>query len=132
MVSAAPATAMVAPSARARSFVTVAETVTVLSAASTSSFTAVIVTVSPAAVVSPAAITMVPAAPEGTVNDPEPPVTVTVVAAPDGCESRAVTVAAASFSEIEVGETASVTVGGPSSSLFTTFTSSTSPASSPS
>ena len=71
---------------------------------------------SPAAVVSPAAITIRPAAPDGTVKTLACAVTVTVVGWLDLPDSAADTVAVAPFSEIDAGITDRVTVGVASSS----------------
>ena len=121
-VSAAPVTVTVCESAAAWSFD--AEPVTVVertaAPSSTSLSTATIVATSEAFAVSPASITTVASGPA--VYAPATPVTVTVVAALDGRDSVAVTVAVPPFSEIDDGDTASVTIGGASSSLIVSVT----------
>ena len=102
--------------------VTVAVTVAVRSGASVSLSTAVTSAVS-VPVVASAGITTPPAAPEPTVKAPATADTVSVVAAPEACESRAVTVASPPFSTTDAGDSAIVTVGAPSSSVVVTETS---------
>ena len=104
----------------------VPDTVTVLSAASTELFTAVIVTV-PALAVWPAAIVSVLLV--ESVKSPDnagetaAADTVTVTCALDAADSVAVTVLAPPFSEIEDGLSARLTVGTPSSSVIVSVSS---------
>ena len=80
------------------------------------------VAVSKAAAVASAGITITATEPAA---QAVPALTVTVVAAPDGCESRAVTVATlpVPLSAMLAGASDSTTVGGPSSSVVVTETS---------
>ena len=117
MVSAAPAKA---PTPWL--FSTVPVTVTDRSSAlSTPSSTAVIVTLSAAFAVSPAAIVM--AASDPTVYAPSTAVTVTVVAALDARVNVAVTVVVPPSSEMALSATVSTTPGAPSSSSIVSVTS---------
>ena len=98
----------------------VPETVTSLSGASTALSTAATVT-TPALAVAPAAMVSVFAAlsakSPATAGGAAAAATVTVTAALDLADSRAVTVAVPPFSETDAGDSAKVTVGGVSSSV---------------
>ena len=121
-VSGAPVTVMVVESAVARALVMVAVTVPARSGSSVVLFAATTVAVSEAAVVAPAAMTMAASVPAA---QAVPAATVTVVAAPEACDSRAVTVATlpVPLSAMLDGDSARVTPGGPSSSVVVTDTS---------
>ena len=123
MVRVAPVTVMVVESAAARSLAMVAVTVPVRFGSSVALSAATTVAVSEAACVAPAAMTIAASAPA---VHAVPALTVTVVAAPEGCDSRAVTVATLPdpLSARLDGFSARVTVGGPSSSVVVTDTSS--------
>ena len=99
----------------------VADTVTVLSGASTALFTDVMVTV-PVLAVAPAAMVSVVLADSvkspDTAGDTAVADTSMVVAAEEARFSVAVTVLVSAFSEIEDGDSTSVTCGGPSSSVM--------------
>ena len=113
----------------ARVFSAVPVTLTCLSGASTSLFSAATVTV-PVLAVSPAAtVSIVPVCVKSpaTAGDTADADTMTVVSASDGCDSVAVTRVTPPFSEIDVGASTSVTAGTSSSRVVTGTSSFASP-----
>ena len=109
------------------SFTAVPETVTVLSAAASTSLSSAVIVTTPPLDMFPAAIVSVVAVlnvkSSAVAGATGVAVTITVVGWTDGCDSAAVTVEIPPFSGIEAGSSASVTVGGPSSSVVVTSTS---------